>query len=64
MTHYVVYQGDEVLAVGTLQEVADALGVRTDTIYYYASPCRFRNVTPGATVAVRVRDEDMERTDA
>lgn len=57
MTHYVIYKGEEVVAVGTLEEVAEALGVKTDTIYFYASPCHWRrgNVDK-KLLAVRVHD--------
>lgn len=41
---YVVYEGDEVLCVGTDEECARALGVRPETVSFYASPAHKRRV--------------------
>ena len=35
---YAVYKGDELIVVGTADECAEFLGVRRETIYFYASP--------------------------
>ena len=47
---YVLYKGDEVLAVGTMQDIANKLGVKRDTIKFYSMPayrrkCRGNNIT-------------------
>lgn len=40
---YVLYDGDEVIGIGTAQELAKQRGVAVKTITYYASPnCRKR----------------------
>lgn len=35
---YVLYDGDEVIGIGTAQELAKQRGVSVKTIIYYASP--------------------------
>lgn len=35
---YVVYKGDDVLCVGSARECAEALGVKVETVCFYASP--------------------------
>lgn len=51
---FVVYPGEEVIAIGTAKECADALGVKESTIRWYASPaCRRRN-TGKRRVAERI----------
>lgn len=37
MIAYVLYRGDEVLGVGTAEELAERVGVRPETIMNYAS---------------------------
>lgn len=34
---YACYKGDELLAMGTVPEIAEALGVKPSTVYYYNS---------------------------
>ncbi|SCG82685.1 hypothetical protein DW1_1112 [Proteiniborus sp. DW1] len=35
MKEYALYKGDEMLAIGTIPEIAKELGVKRDTIAYY-----------------------------
>lgn len=35
---YALYKGEDMLDMGTLQEIADRRGVKTDTIRHYMSP--------------------------
>lgn len=34
---YALYKGDILLSIGTIKEIAEDTGVKTDTIYYYKS---------------------------
>lgn len=38
MTVYVAHKGEDVVAIGTRDEVADKLGVNTDTVRFWSSP--------------------------
>jgi phosphosulfolactate phosphohydrolase-like enzyme len=58
MTQYVIYKGEEVVAIGTRLEVAERLGVKPETIDYYASPCHWRRGdVEKRLLAVRVYDD-------
>lgn len=41
---YVVYKGDEIICIGSARECAEALGVKVNTIYFYASQAWKRRV--------------------
>lgn len=58
---YVVYKGDDVVAIGTRSEVAQALGVSEPTIAFYASPRNRRRCLGlrSGTCAVRVREDEV-----
>ena len=38
MQEYALYKGDELLGIGTLEELAEKRGVQKETIYYYSMP--------------------------
>lgn len=55
---YVVYRGDEVIAVGTLEEVAERLGIQERSVRFMASHAahrRERRSKRPRLVAERVR---------
>lgn len=35
MKEYALYKGDDILAIGTIPEIAKEMGVKRDTIAYY-----------------------------
>ena len=37
MTEYAMYKGDEILYIGTLEEIAEKHGVKKQTIYHYTT---------------------------
>lgn len=52
---YVVYRGDDVIAIGTRKECAEKLGVRESTIDYYTTP----SARKGQTVAERISNDEV-----
>lgn len=38
MIEYALYKGDELLAIGTVVEIAEKLGIKTNTVYHYGTP--------------------------
>ena len=38
MKQYALYKGDEILAFGTIREIASQMGVKPRTIKFYMSP--------------------------
>ncbi|MBR3318708.1 MAG: hypothetical protein IKG21_12900 [Atopobiaceae bacterium] len=54
---YALYKGDRLLGVGTKRELAERLGVKPETVGWYATPtCERRNESGNRLVAVRVDD--------
>lgn len=58
---YVLYKGEEVLGIGTADELSEQLGVRPQTIRSYSSPSHMRRIEESADpesriVAVKVKD--------
>ncbi len=47
---YAVYKGDDLLAIGTAEEIAEKLGIKKETVYFYASPTHKKRGKP--TVAI------------
>lgn len=54
---YALYKGDELLAIGTLDELAEFRGVTRNTIYYYSMPANKRQDRGGKCIAVKLEDE-------
>jgi len=41
---YVMYKGDDLLHIGTLDELAEIRGVKRETIYFYTMPTYHRRI--------------------
>lgn len=59
MNEYAAYKNDELVCIGTVGEVAEALGVTKKTVYYYTTPAyqKRRKADHWLTV-FRVDDDD------
>ena len=55
-TEYAVWRGDECLAIGTVEGLAEAFGVRPETVRWWASPAAHRRAekSKGRKVAERI----------
>lgn len=42
MKTYVLYKGDDAIAIGTAKEIADKLNIKPATVRWYARPCAKR----------------------
>lgn len=53
---YAIYDGDEFLTEGTAKEIADKLGIKPDTIYFYASSTYSKRMVdkPNARIAIKI----------
>lgn len=63
MKEYAVYKGDELLAVGTVKEIAKELNVQVSSVYFWSSKVnKRRNQTRTANrkVAYLINFEDEE----
>lgn len=38
MKEYVLYKGEQILAIGTLEEIAASIGVAVETVKFYGMP--------------------------
>ncbi|MBC2367811.1 hypothetical protein HBP99_04145 [Listeria booriae] len=45
MTEYALYKGDELLKIGTVDELAEYKGVKRETILFYTSPTYTKRTT-------------------
>lgn len=45
LKEYVVYKGESLLCIGTIQECADYMGVLPATVRYYTTPAYQRKLT-------------------
>ena len=53
---YAVYKGDKLIVFGTADECAEFLGVRRETIYFYASPSAENRITR----AIVLEDDEFD----
>lgn len=57
---FVVYKGDEIIAIGSSAEVAEALGTSVANVEWMASPTAKRRAGRNRLVAERVRASEVE----
>lgn len=60
---YVVYSGEKVLAMGSIDECAARLGVKPDSIRWYASQAAHRRRGGSGVVAYRYHDYELIQPD-
>lgn len=57
---YAVYKGDELQTIGTAQECADELGIKPETVRWYASAPSYLKRGKGSSnrrVVIKLEDE-------
>lgn len=55
---WALYKGEELLAMGTMREIADAVNVSEETIYFYSSPAYEKRVAKRRNARVLVNLEE------
>lgn len=66
MKEYALYKGDELLAIGTIPEIAKELGLKKDTVAYYKTQAyqnrlKRRNALNGnVRILISLEDEEVE----
>lgn len=53
---YALYKGDDLLAIGTLDELAAFRGVTRNTIYWYSMPENLKRDKGNKVVAIKLDD--------
>ena len=56
MNEYALYKGDELLAMGTVREIAKQLGIREKTIRFYGSPSQEKRSSNKARRLIKIED--------
>lgn len=56
ISQYVLYKGDELIAMGTAKELAELLNVNVKTIHFYATPTSIKRSKGNRKVVVKVDD--------
>ena len=61
MNEYAVYKGDNIIAMGTLQECATKLNIKPESIMYYKTPTYIKRTTEktGRRLVV-LKEEDFK----
>lgn len=59
---YALYRGEEILCIGTVDEIAEKQGIRPETIYFYTTPAhqKRRANSKNAMIAIEIEDDDAE----
>jgi DNA-binding CsgD family transcriptional regulator len=51
---YALYKGDELLAIGTVREIANQIGVTEKTVFHYGTPTYKKQTSENARRLVRL----------
>lgn len=61
MKEYALYKGDEILAIGTVNEIAKELNIKKETVFYYRTPThKKRSKSDNCRILVPLDDEEGE----
>lgn len=65
MTEYALYKGEDIIGIGTAKELAEKLGIKPETIRFYATPTQKRRAAAAADpenqmIAVKIDENDDE----
>lgn len=55
---YAVYRGDEMLGMGTADELAEKMGVKRDTVLWLSTPAAHRRANDRRMVAYKIEEEE------
>lgn len=61
--YYALYKGDDIITIGTKEQLAIYLGVREKTITYYASPIYYRRIKGKRNSIYCVKIEEEEENE-
>lgn len=64
MKEYALYKGEELLSIGTAKEIAEEMGIKVASVYFYQTPTHKKRLASSknpdnARVLVRL-DDDKE----
>lgn len=60
MKEYALYKGEEILAIGTADEIAEELGILKKTVWYYGTPSQHKRTSgTNARVLIPLDEEEV-----
>lgn len=57
---YALYKGDELIAIGTKKEIAEATGLKISSVAFYGTPSYRKNLKDDEDGLILIRIEDDE----
>lgn len=60
MKEYALYKGEDLLAIGTAQEIADEMNVKMETVLFYKKPAYKKRINKNGNVRILVDLEEEE----
>ena len=57
MKEYAVYKGEEILGIGTADELAKKLNVKRKTIFFWGTPSGHKRNKGKAKIAIRIEED-------
>lgn len=55
---YALYKGDNLLKIGTVEEIAEELGIKKETVSFYKSPAYSKRTNPDRSLRLIALDEE------
>lgn len=55
---YALYKGDNLLKIGTAEEIAEELGIKKETVLFYKSPAYSKRTNPDKSLRLIGLDEE------
>ena len=55
---YALYKGEEILAIGTVKEIAEELGIKESSVYYYNTQTYRKRTSEKARRLVKIEEEE------
>ncbi|TFI09829.1 hypothetical protein E4P35_13075 [Thiopseudomonas sp. 4R-3cl] len=54
--YYALYKGEDILIIGTIKEIAEKLGIKEESVKFYATPTYKKRTTENARRLVSLND--------
>lgn len=55
---YALYKGDALMIIGTIDEIANALNIKSESVKFYSTPTYKKRTTENARRLVSLEEED------
>ncbi len=55
---YALYKGDDLMIIGTIDEIANALNIKMESVRFYKTPTYKKRTTENARRLVSLEEED------